>query len=61
LRPKKWWEVLMLPRDAPLSAIEASYIELRSRYHPDKSAEHRDGVKFHEVRMAYDAAIQERK
>ena len=49
------FEVLSLSPEATPAEVQARWRELASEHHPDKGG---DGARFHEYRVAYEAALQ---
>ena len=51
---RPWWELLNVPADACVDAIEAAFRELAHTHHPDKGG---DVERWHELQAAYGEAV----
>lgn len=58
LAESPWWEVLMVPADAPAEVVEKQYRRLRSDYHPDHGG---SDYQFNRIQKAYEAWQKEQR
>lgn len=48
-----YYDILGVSKNADQEQIKKAYRKLAHKYHPDKSAEHADGIKFRQINEAY--------